>query len=459
MTLRIFSLEDNRAFAVASGDRNPIHVDPRAARRSPFGAPVVHGVHAVLWALEQGLPARTRLVRLKAQFPTPLRVGDDARVEVTTRSPGLWTLRVSTAGRVTAEIEAEADPVAVVIDMAAWPDALDPEPCRPMSLEALRDDAGALDLARPAAPGALAPEQAAFLLGLTRLVGMRAPGLYSLFSAFDIRFSAHARPAPRLRYGVVKADPRYARLVIAVDSDVAAGEVVAFSRPAPQEQPGAALLAPLVADQPFAGRRALVIGGSRGLGEVSAKLLAMGGADVRLSYHVGADDAAAVVRDIRAAGGAASDFRYDAVDPLTDLPADPDWRPTDLCYFATGSIGLNDVGQFDAALFARYGAIYVEGFSRAVRAALKQAQGPLRVLYPATEYLDSPNTRAIEYAAAKAAGETVGDQLAAAFPGLVVHHPRLPRLPTDQTLSFSAPVSARPELVLLEALRALHRAV
>jgi len=454
MTVRSFSLEDNRAFAVESGDRNPIHVDPAQARRSPFGSPVVHGVHQVLWALDQGLTGPSRLIRLKAQFPVPLRIVDEARVEATAVSPGMLKLRVMTSGRITADIEAEVASLGAPTDLAAWQAELQPEPCRPMTLEALADDAGDLDLALPPAPHRLAPDQTAFLLGLTRLVGMRAPGLYSLFSAFDVRFSDHAQPGPRLLYKVDKVDPRFARLVIAVDGDIATGQVIAFRRPEPQRQPSAAMLAPLVADRPFAGRRALVIGGSRGLGEVSAKLLAMGGADVRLSYHVGADDAAAVVEDIRTAGGGASAFAYDAVDTRAGLPADPDWRPTDLYYFATASIGMNDVGQFDPVLFARYCAIYVEGFSRVVRAALKQADGPLRVFYPSTEYLDRPATRAIEYAAAKAAGETVGDQLAAAFPALKIHHPRLPRLATDQTLSFSTPVSTQPGGVMAEMLRA-----
>ena len=454
MTVRIFSPEDNRAFAVESGDSNPIHVDPTQARRSPFGAPVVHGVHQVLWALHQGLPDASRLIRLKAQFPDPLRVGDEARVEANTISPGLWKLRVMTSGRISADIDAEIGEPGAPADIAGWPAALGPEPCRPMTLEALVGDAGVLDLARPPQTRKLTPDQVAFLFGLTRLVGMRAPGLYSLFSAFDVRFSAHGQPRPRLHYRVDKVDARFARLAIAVESDIAAGQVIAFRRPEPQRQPSAATLAQLVADKPFAHRRALVIGGSRGLGEVSAKLLAMGGANVRLSYHVGADDAAAVVEDIRAAGGVAAAFAYDALDPVASLPGASNWRPTDLYYFATASIGLNEVGQFDPSLFARYCAIYVEGFSRVVRAALKQAAGPLRVFYPSTEYLDRPATRAIEYAAAKAAGETVGDQMAAAFPALSVRHPRLPRLPTDQTLSFSAPVSTQPGAVMAEVMRA-----
>src|ERR1700722_4929865 len=56
---RIFTMADQQRFACLSGDWNPMHMDAVAARRTPAGAPVVHGVHAVLWALnalaEQGM--------------------------------------------------------------------------------------------------------------------------------------------------------------------------------------------------------------------------------------------------------------------------------------------------------------------------------------------------------------------------------------------------------------------
>ena len=42
-------------------------------------------------------------------------------------------------------------------------------------------------------------------------------------------------------------------------------------RPPPQVQADVAALAPLVAPGEFAGQRALVVGGSRGLGEVTVK--------------------------------------------------------------------------------------------------------------------------------------------------------------------------------------------
>lgn len=52
----------------------------------------------------------------------------------------------------------------------------------------------------------------------------------------------------------------------------------------------------------LAGKRALVTGGSRGVGAATARLLARAGADVAISYRSRAEDAAAVVGELRGMG-------------------------------------------------------------------------------------------------------------------------------------------------------------
>ena len=64
MTQRIFTSDDQLAFAKLSGDYNPLHLDPVLARRLIFGHQVVHGVHALLWSLDDHLKS------LRATFGT-----------------------------------------------------------------------------------------------------------------------------------------------------------------------------------------------------------------------------------------------------------------------------------------------------------------------------------------------------------------------------------------------------
>ena len=49
---RRFKLADQERFANVSGDHNPMHLDAILARRTRAAAPVVHGVHLLLWTLD-----------------------------------------------------------------------------------------------------------------------------------------------------------------------------------------------------------------------------------------------------------------------------------------------------------------------------------------------------------------------------------------------------------------------
>ncbi len=65
----------------------------------------------------------------------------------------------------------------------------------------------------------------------------------------------------------------------------------------------------------LAGKRALVTGGSRGIGAAIARRLATEGADVALTYERSADKAGAVVREIEALGRKGFAIAADSADP------------------------------------------------------------------------------------------------------------------------------------------------
>jgi acyl dehydratase len=76
---RMVTREDIAAYAAASGDRNPLHLDDEAARAAGFPGIVAHGMFTMghlagclaTWA---GGPERVR--RLTAQFRAPVFPGD-----------------------------------------------------------------------------------------------------------------------------------------------------------------------------------------------------------------------------------------------------------------------------------------------------------------------------------------------------------------------------------------------
>ena len=86
-----FSHADVDAFAAASYDRNPLHVDEAYARRTVFGRRVVHGVASLLRALAE-LPAREgrSLASLTAHFPNPIFLDVPYVVHVEEASADDW---------------------------------------------------------------------------------------------------------------------------------------------------------------------------------------------------------------------------------------------------------------------------------------------------------------------------------------------------------------------------------
>lgn len=462
MTRRTFTEADQLAFAALSGDFNPLHVDPVRARRLMFGACAVHGVHTLLWALDQwatGSDGPFVLHALKATFARPLRV--DRPVEMTVRKDDGRKVRLlATSGDETIariDFEWSAGPAP---EGAVEPRAF--APADPVEHATYEDLSGALPLALdpalatrllPHLADRLASGQLASILALTRLVGMEAPGLHSVFSELDLAFADAS--AGRIDWRVEQADPRFGLLVLNVASTALSGEVRAFIRPAPRGQLSYAQAAALVAPGEFAGQRALVIGGSRGLGEVCAKLLSAGGADVLLTYARGEADARALADEISAAGGIVSIAPFDVLDPGSEAgQAIAARAPDRLYYFATPFIATGPKGGFSRPLFEQFCAVYVAGLAYA---AALLAPSLKAVFSPSSVFVEDGPDVLVEYATAKAAAEALCASLAR-HRGLKVAWPRLPKLDTDQTAALGEAREADPAPVLLEALRAFHAA-
>ncbi|MGE4552366.1 MAG: MaoC/PaaZ C-terminal domain-containing protein [Desulfovibrionaceae bacterium] len=461
---RIFRMEDQRRFAALSGDANPLHLDPLAARRSLAGGVAVHGIHTLLWALEAAIAGDGPfgLEALDARFRRPLGLEVPARVRWTRRGEAL-ELEVAVGDGPVLTVTAHTGPVRQTPRPAGPPPA---EPCRELDRAALAAEPGGtlplgLDpgLSAVCFPGlarTLEPAQLALLLGVSRLVGMRCPGLHSLLSRLDL-----ARPEAgggAASFGLELFDERFSLAILAVRAPGLSGRVHAFLRPAPVGQLDFARARELTVPGEFAGLRALVVGGSRGLGEATVKLLAAGGADVRGTYRSGSGEAAALEEEIVRGGGRVAFSQLDVLDPrpgLDGLLADG-WAPTDLAYYATPRIFVGRGDRFDPALFARFVGVYVGGLA-ALLEGLAPDRLPSRVLYPSSVAVADPPPDMGEYAAAKAAGEVMCAHLGKALPGVRFLCPRFPRLDTDQTASLYPVENRDPAPAVLEALRALLR--
>jgi len=470
-TERQFTMQDQQHFASLTGDRNPMHVDAVAARRVGAGVPVVHGVHTLLWSLDiiaSSLAELLPISSLRANFDTFIKVGETAEV-IVLKLDDKGVRAVVRVADVTALTIALGfgDPRAPAATVVADGQSFDGDEALELTLDQMDGRSGRVKLATSEADMQKAFPNAARLLGaqrvaglgaMTRLVGMVCPGLHSIFNGISLTTGpVSADDEAGIAYRVGQIDPRYRRLVQSVSGCGWSGTLTCSARHPPTPQPSMQSLAGTVAPDAFRGSTALIVGGSRGLGELTAKLISTGGGAVIVTYATGRADADRLVQSIHAVGGSASTLCYDVMKEPDPQLALLQAVPTHLYYFATPVIAGRKSAIFSPERLAQFTEFYVTGFAGLVEALRKRTPDGLRVLYPSTVFIEDRPSGMTEYAMAKAAGEVLCADLGKDGTGVKVLAPRLPRLPTDQTAALVSvetgdPVSALlPYIVMLQA--------
>jgi len=464
---RTFNHEDQLSFAELSGDYNFIHVDPLYSRRSLFGSVVVHGIHSVLCGLEYWLASYANEVTirsLKAEFNSPLRV-DEATIFTLRRiNQNQLVIEIRSKRSVGTRLKIVWRSGKEVMPQSFVDDCPVKQNPKLLSKTEICKSFGRLDLYLkhdivksefPNLHTYLSPNLIATLLATTRLVGMHCPGVNSLFSEVNLH-SDKNQLGTGLTYDAKDVDDRFGLLTMNIQAPGLCGSIKAFERPSPQIQRSFKEMKASVNNSEFSNQRALIIGGTRGLGEVTAKLLAAGGADVKITYFQGKNEAREIVTEINQGGGTADCFSLNVIDDNLKLADrfNDDWLPTHLYYFATPFISQGDKGFFSKSTFMEFCQYYIFGFQNIVQ---QLSELDLRAaLYPSTIFIDKPPVNMGEYTASKAAGEILCNILESTKPTIKFSFPRLPKLATDQTANTRQIKEPSPELILLQYIRELQ---
>lgn len=467
---RTFLAADQDLFAALSNDRNPMHVDPVAARRTQAGAPVVHGVHATLWAMEHFVRAHPgrRATDIGVRFERFLYVGETIEAVVTVDAPDKVVIELRTDGsraavatlgfagtlqpdgRASFDPTADARPVAEPIardigDLAGLADAF-----RPTGTDqALTDSFPALSALYGTVP-------IRSFAALSTLVGMECPGLLSIFSKLLIAFDPAIGTADTaFRYAVRRVQPLLRSAVIDVRAPGIHGHVETFVRQPPITQPDTISLRQAISPMLAASDKVLIVGGSRGLGELTAKLVANAGADVTITYARGVDEARAIANDITVSGGRCRILPFDINAPLPEQVATLGGPFTHLYYFATPPIFRKRGKIYDRAVLDTFLTFYVDAFSHVAQAVIAGCPAA-RIFFPSTSAVDEQPKGSLEYVISKLAGETLCAELTRTFPNIHLLVERLPRILTDQTATVLPVRSAEPLDLLLPIITGMH---
>jgi len=264
---------------------------------------------------------------------------------------------------------------------------------------------------------------------LSKIVGMKCPGLHSLFASLNIQLFA---PSELSSFKVTNFDARFNKVDIYAQGKLISATIEAFFRPKPAKSDSLLELSKLVKKNEFANVKALIIGGSRGIGDVVAKLICAGGGNVTFTYHVGIDDAKNLTSEIRAAGGNCNYIQYSIQSDPDDINLPSSFNQ--IYYFASPKILIESLTNNNEDLVSNYLQYYVVGFKKICDYFSKCSPG-CSMFYPSTIYIDQPTQEFSAYIKAKLLGEAICKEQNLKNIINVIYN-RLPRLPSDQNQSI-----------------------
>jgi len=436
-----------------------MHLDPVYARRTIAGQRVVFGIFGLMWALESFVSLmETKPSSIAVNFLKPIFLDEEVFC--------LWDhehqrLEISNPTTVLTEVKIRFDNKFALISgsILCKPAFKVPFERRIDDLKKIpsqdfffRGDVQLSSLTFPKLSLAYGQEVCCEMAAISEIVGMQIPGLHSMLLALNIKFSeSHAKPS----FSIKNIHEKFNILTMAVHGVSLVAEVKALLRPEPTCGSSMINLKENIQGDEFRKVRALIIGGSRGLGESVAKIIALGGGDTVITFASGDIDALNVATEIRDFGGRCSHIKLKLPDDLGMLGNLGEFNQ--VYYFATPKIFGKRGLEYDPSLLCSFREIYVESFKKVIEHFNCSFQKTW-IYYPSTVAIDEPINELAEYIDAKIEGEKLCSGLTGVN-NTFVHATRIPRTKTDQTMTVTNIHAVNPEDVMLPVIRKMMESI
>lgn len=464
----IFSISDQLKFAKLSQDFNPLHCDEVLSRRYIFGAPVVHGINALIMGIKEWSNKDISsfvIKELRCKFNKPMYLDDEIIFDIND-SNGKIIINIIQSDQIKLRANLRIDKKRInYLPESSYDSRTLSKPSN-KPFEKLKDVSKTLDCSidinlankiyTKEFVRSIGAGQLAEIISFSRIVGMHIPGLNSIFS--EIRFYNHKKEKKKdIDFEVTSTDERFKIINIESNGPVFHSNIKAFYRPQLVEQKTVKQISKYVTSGEFDSFRALIIGGSRGLGEFTAKVLGYGGAKLMITYANGKKDALKVVKDIKQYNNNIQPYNLD-ISKLknSDFESIKKFNPSHVFYFATPFIFNGVKDQFCKKKYDKFEHFYVNFFELLVGNLAKNKFEDISYFYPSTTAINENLSDMLEYTMAKKKGEDLCSILEDRHPNIRILRPRLPRLETDQTVSLSSVTNHDP-LIILKILRSMKK--
>ena len=461
----IFTLKDQHNFAELSQDFNPMHCDEILARRYIYGEPVVHGINAMIFAIREWSARSNKkfyINRLRCKFTKAVFLNSKVSIKYKNIDNSIKIVLIQNDQikmRILMEIK-ESKYQNTKIKKNDSKINTEPNNISFNKLINYKDTINFSTNLKHAEEyyskdfvNKIGFNQLSEIIAYSRIVGMHAPGLNSIFS--ELNFFENSINSEDIDFEVISVDERFNIINIESQGPSFKSNIKAFYRPLQVTQRKIDDLNEHLIPNEFKDCRALIIGASRGLGELTAKCLGYGGANLMLTYSKGKSDILNVIDDIKKYNKNISSFQLDITkNDDINFKFIKEFQPTHIFYYATPFIFGGTKNKFSDELYNKFRIFYYDGFKFLVE-NLGNLKNDIYFLYPSSIAVEEEPDDMIEYSLAKKEGEELCQELEKKYLNFKIYCPRLPRLETDQTVSLSTVKNEDP-IKILDIIRLMY---
>ena len=444
-----FKQSDQNQFANISKDFNPIHVSEIKSRKLIFGEQIVHGVNILLSAL---IFARKNISfqpkEISCYFYKPVFLNQKIEFFIRKQKEDV-NLYVKNNKTIHCLINLKK--ISIINKINKRKKSLNIKIIKKVNIKKIIDfnfkdfnfeDSYSIEKSNfklgekyQKHIDILSKENIKDILSLSFFIGMMCPGKFSLLSKIKIAIDNSIKIKKNMNFQLIKYDDNYNSYKVNFLGSIY-GEIDAFKyQQANQEE--FIKIQKRVTKNIFKNTNSLIIGGSRGLGELTSKILAAGNGNLTLSYNYGKKEAEKIKSEINSGVNNKCKILKLSL-PIKNLEKviKKFKNYNYIYYFTTPKIKSNQGKDFDNKLYKKFNFYYVNTFIKICILFNKYSSKKTKIFFPSSTYLDTHETTFREYVRSKKLAEKRIKLLNKKLKNVQISSFRIPPMQTDQNSSI-----------------------